>query len=116
MGLNIIATCVVCGDEFESNVYNIHHAKYCNKHRYISKLKRSHSSRAAGNFTPEEWYCLVRDAGFRCANCGTPGDCVTLHADHILPVAKGGTNHVSNIQPLCGKCNMAKGAKLNWAG
>ena len=31
--------------------------------------------------------------------------------DHILPVAKGGTNDDDNAQLLCAPCNQSKGAK-----
>ena len=33
---------------------------------------------------------------------------VSLNADHILPVAMGGTNDVSNLQTLCKHCNTTK--------
>jgi hypothetical protein len=28
--------------------------------------------------------------------------------DHILPVSRGGTNAIDNVQPLCRKCNSEK--------
>lgn len=31
-------------------------------------------------------------------------------ADHILAVARGGTNELSNLQPACAACNASKGA------
>lgn len=43
-----------------------------------------------------------------CVECGHPKS--TL--DHIIPIKRGGTHGVGNLQPLCGKCNSSKGAKL----
>jgi len=32
-----------------------------------------------------------------------------MEVDHIIARAKGGTDHVSNLQLLCGHCNRVKG-------
>jgi 5-methylcytosine-specific restriction endonuclease McrA len=32
-----------------------------------------------------------------------------LTADHNVQLSLGGSNAISNIQPLCGECNGAKG-------
>jgi hypothetical protein len=49
-----------------------------------------------------------RDGG-RCSNCGSQQ---RLEFDHIIPVAKGGSNTARNIQLLCETCNRTKGANL----
>lgn len=33
------------------------------------------------------------------------------HLDHIMPLALGGTNEAANLQCICAKCNLRKGAK-----
>jgi 5-methylcytosine-specific restriction endonuclease McrA len=34
-----------------------------------------------------------------------------IHYDHIVPLAQGGINDVTNIQLLCDKCNLKKTSK-----
>lgn len=46
---------------------------------------------------------------YTCCECGaTKEDGVTLHIDHIIPVSKGGTDELSNLQTLCKACNLNK--------
>jgi len=50
-----------------------------------------------------------RDGG-RCVRCGSPDN---LHFDHNLPFSKGGTSLLaSNIQLLCARHNLGKGARI----
>lgn len=46
--------------------------------------------------------------GAVCACCGTPD---RLCIDHVIPVSRGGSCEIENLQPLCFTCNARKGAK-----
>lgn len=48
-----------------------------------------------------------RDA-FTCQYCGARGPEVTLHVDHINPVASGGGNEIWNLTTSCADCNHGK--------
>lgn len=46
---------------------------------------------------------------YRCCECGARlEDGATLEIDHIVPVSRGGTNDISNLQTLCKACNRGK--------
>ncbi len=46
-----------------------------------------------------------------CAGCDTHFPFKIMEVDHILPRAKGGTDHIENLQLLCSHCNRSKGGK-----
>lgn len=54
---------------------------------------------------------FVRD-NYRCVECGATNMETTLEIDHIIPVSKGGTNDIDNLQTLCKECNRAKSATI----
>lgn len=41
---------------------------------------------------------------------GASGAEAELQVDHIIPVSKGGSNHISNLTTACAYCNRVKGA------
>lgn len=46
---------------------------------------------------------------YTCVECGArKEDGATLHIDHKIPVSKGGTDELSNLQTLCSDCNLNK--------
>jgi 5-methylcytosine-specific restriction endonuclease McrA len=61
-----------------------------------------------GTHSVQEWRALLALCGPACLCCGRIRK---LQLDHILPVKKGGTGWIWNIQPLCGECNSRKHAK-----
>ena len=64
-----------------------------------------------GSHTFEEWENLKKIFNYTCPSCLKKEDEITLSIDHIIPLSKGGTNYISNIQPLCRSCNSKKNVK-----
>lgn len=62
-------------------------------------------------WTPQQWETLVRKYHHRCVCCRKKG--LQLEPDHVEPIEKGGAHHITNIQPLCKRCNMRKGARYH---
>ena len=77
-----------------------------------SRAKRLNDGKPNGFWTGRQWKRLCARAGWRCAWCGKPMD--KLVPDHIVPLARGGTNDLSNIVPSCPACNLRRGAKPVW--
>jgi hypothetical protein len=79
--------------------------------RAIKQNYRARKSQAGGSFTAAEWKALVAQYD---GHCCFPGcERTDLHADHVIPVALGGSSDISNIQPLCQHHNLSKGANTN---
>jgi 5-methylcytosine-specific restriction protein A len=52
-------------------------------------------------------YVFERD-NFQCQSCGKIYLETNLNIDHIIPLARGGSNDISNLQTLCQTCNQKK--------
>ena len=55
---------------------------------------------------------ILRRDKFRCQLCGSNPSEASLHVDHRMPVAAGGTNDEANLWTLCSTCNLAKSDKI----
>lgn len=80
------------------------------RQRIICHNRRARIKGNGGSFTKEEWELIKRKFRYSCPACGSSG--IKLTIDHIVPIIKGGTNNISNIQPLCGPCNIRKHANI----
>ena len=74
----------------------------------IDARRRTRKTEAGGSFSAAEWRQLKAGYGNCCLCCGISGENATLAADHVIPVALGGTSNIENIQPLCRSCNSRK--------
>lgn len=57
-------------------------------------------------WTPEWWVLAQRDHDWSCAYCGkaTPEP----EIEHVIPLARGGRDDITNIVPACKACNRDK--------
>jgi hypothetical protein len=71
-----------------------------------SRKRRAARHASPGSFTAEEFRALCERYGNRCLACGDTE--TALQADRVVPLTRGGTDDLGNIQPLCGTCNRKK--------
>lgn len=84
-------------------------AEYVNWHKnQRSKIKKING----GNHTFGEWQNLKAQYDHTCPGCGKSEPTIKLTQDHIIPLSRGGSDNIENIQPLCLTCNIRKHTKI----
>lgn len=70
---------------------------------------------AVGSHTEEQWQALLKICGHQCLCCKSKPRRIDrasiLTKDHVIPIIRGGSNSIENLQPLCMTCNARKGTK-----
>ena len=63
-------------------------------------------------------YAVFKKDNWTCRMCSTKVQKVNIYAndaaelDHIIPISKGGTHTLDNVQTLCRQCNQFKSDKM----
>jgi 5-methylcytosine-specific restriction endonuclease McrA len=78
---------------------------------YRAERASRRRSRVVGRYTARDVVELYRRQGGKCALCGVDLRVTKYHVDHVVPLARGGLNVKENLQLLCPKDNLRKGAK-----
>lgn len=102
-----IATRARCRERWHNDP---EYRKRKNKQGAIKMQRRRMSIQSSGtDYTVDEWTNLCAHYDYRCLACGEQKP---LTADHIVPLSRGGSNSIDNIQPLCHRCNSIKHTKV----
>lgn len=80
------------------------------KKQQYSSTRRARKRLSAGTHTAEQLRELLEKQNYECVYCrGSLRE--RRHTDHIVALARGGSNGIENIQLLCPSCNSSKGDK-----
>lgn len=75
------------------------------------RTRRAQANGSAGpHHTAAEAKAILIAQRYRCIYCGADLR-EKRHLDHIVPLARGGSNDKTNLQYLCGPCNLRKAAR-----
>jgi hypothetical protein len=93
--------------------------KYRESMRISRTKQRANRRQAEGFHSTKQWVDLNEQYGHHCLDCKKhksefpinprTGRQRPVEPDHIVPLSRGGTNWIWNIQPLCHDCN-----RKNW--
>lgn len=77
------------------------------KRRIQHQRRRALKNNAFGDFSKDDLSRLTEAQDGKCLMCGKKEK---LTIDHIVPLSKGGSHEITNIQLLCFSCNSSKKA------
>lgn len=116
--------CLICKNEFlairkkQKHCSRKCYGKYfytirnIEKRRFYSRTREAKEKGANGKYSLLEWKNLKKRYNYRCPACDKVEPDIKLTIDHIVPISKGGSNNIENIQPLCKICNIIKGNRF----
>lgn len=70
--------------------------------------RRARIAGARGSHTRAQWLARVAFHGWRCRYCAKELTRRTLTKDHLIPLARGGSDWPANLVPACRSCNCRK--------
>lgn len=85
--------------------------KYPERARATDANKRAKRKAAQETHTGADIQAILDGQQYKCVSCKVCLREFGYHVDHVVPIARGGTNWPDNLQALCPTCNMEKHTK-----
>ena len=82
------------------------------KYMFLRARYRVKKHQNGGTHTFGEWQTLKTQYNFTCPSCKKSEPQIKLTEDHIIPISRGGSDNIENIQPLCRICNSTKHTRI----
>ena len=93
----------------KGRAYNIKHAK---EYRNINKKSHGNRPQRTSEYRQVIVSFLIARDGLVCGFCGETLEDSKIHIDHIIPVALGGLNVMSNLRLAHPTCNLKDAHKI----
>lgn len=87
------------------------HVKHTKTIKYVCASRRRARVRNAYHESVDRMDVFKRDK-YRCQVCNDKVTESTGHIDHVMPISKGGSHTLCNLQLLCSTCNIKKADKM----
>ncbi len=82
-----------------------HYRENADQYKANVSKRKARKLGSGGSHSAEAWRQMLELFGNRCLCCGRTE---RITKDHIVPITRGGTDDIQNIQPLCIWCNKSK--------
>ena len=109
--LDIQSWCRICHNAYHADRLRKKYREDPSPYLASEARRRSLKQQNGGTLNAGELQAVSDFYGNACLRCGA-ADKICL--DHVVPLAAGGRNDASNLQPLCRSCNSVKGARQAW--
>ena len=81
------------------------------RRNHWNSVRRARKRNAGGSHTTHQWLDKLELYKGYCHWCLRIVKGVT-HKDHVIPLAKGGSDDITNVVPSCASCNLSKKAQM----